>query len=54
MHTLARNITLGSLVRFSLPTVFMMIFTSLYTIIDGIFISNFIGQDGLSILYFPL
>lgn len=48
MHTLARNITLGSLVRFSLPTVFMMIFTSLYTIIDGIFISNFIGQDGLS------
>ena len=50
MHTLARNITVGSLIKFALPTVFMLVFASLYTIIDGIFISNIIGEDGLSAL----
>ena len=48
MHTLGRKITFGSLIRFALPTVFMLVFSSLYTIIDGIFISNFVGEDGLS------
>ena len=50
MHTLGRKITFGSLIRFALPTVFMLVFSSLYTIIDGIFISNFVGEDGLSSL----
>ena len=49
MHTLGRKITFGSLIRFALPTVFMLVFSSLYTIIDGIFISNFVGEDGLSL-----
>lgn len=48
MHTLARKITAGSLIRFALPTVFMLLLISCYTITDGIFISNFIGEDGLS------
>ena len=48
MHTLGRKITFGSLIRFALPTVFMLVFSSWYTIIDGIFISNFVGEDGLS------
>ena len=31
------------LLRFTLPSIVMMIFTSIYTIIDGLFISNFVG-----------
>lgn len=31
------------LLRFTLPTVVMMIFTSIYSVVDGFFISNFVG-----------
>lgn len=32
------------LLRFSLPSIVMMIFTSIYSIVDGIFVSNFVGK----------
>lgn len=32
------------LFRFSLPSIAMMIFTSIYSIVDGIFVSNFVGK----------
>ena len=31
------------LLRFTLPSIVMMIFTSIYSVVDGIFISNFVG-----------
>ena len=31
------------LLRFTLPSVIMMIFTSVYTMVDGLFVSNFVG-----------
>lgn len=31
------------LLRFTLPTIVMMIFTSVYSVVDGFFISNFVG-----------
>lgn len=31
------------LLRFTLPSIVMMIFTSIYSVIDGLFISNFVG-----------
>ena len=34
----------GRLIRFSLPSVTMMIFTSIYGIVDGLFVSNFVGK----------
>lgn len=37
-----------SLIRFALPSMVMMLFMSLYTIIDGVFISQFLGTDALS------
>lgn len=37
-----------SLIRFALPTIIMMIFMSLYSIVDGFFVSRFIGTDALS------
>lgn len=32
------------LVRFTLPSIVMMVFTSVYSIVDGIFVSNFVGK----------
>ena len=43
-----RHFTFGALVRYTLPTIAMMIFTSLYTVIDGFFVSNFIGKTALA------
>ncbi|MGL5693002.1 MAG: MATE family efflux transporter [Peptostreptococcaceae bacterium] len=47
-NALEKKITLTSLVRYTLPTVAMMVFFSLYTVIDGMFISRFVGVDALS------
>ena len=33
----------GKLLRFTLPPIIMMIFTSVYSMVDGLFISNFVG-----------
>ena len=49
MHpAISREFHFGSLLRFALPTVIMMIFMSMYTIVDGIFVSRFVGTDALS------
>ena len=32
------------LIRFTLPSIMMMIFTSIYGVIDGLFVSNFVGK----------
>ncbi len=37
-----------SLLKFALPSMVMMIFMSLYTIIDGIFVSRLVGSNALS------
>lgn len=43
-----RHFTFGALVKYTAPTIAMMIFTSLYTVVDGIFVSNFIGKTALA------
>lgn len=42
------NPRLLNVLRFTFPTVIMMVFASMYGIIDGIFLSNFIGSKALS------
>lgn len=49
-QSLSRNFTFGSLILFALPTTIMMIIMSLYTIVDGIFISRFVSTNALSSL----
>lgn len=49
-HTIGREFHLTSLLRFALPTMIMMIFMSLYTIVDAMFISRLIGTNALSSL----
>lgn len=47
-YSINRNITPVGLLKFAAPSIIMMIFMSLYTIVDGIFISRFIGSNALS------
>lgn len=41
---LSDHFTYGRLLRFTLPSIIMMIFTSIYGVVDGIFVSNFAGK----------
>ena len=36
------------LIRFVLPTIVMMVFTSIYTVVDGLFVSNFAGKTAFA------
>lgn len=55
-HTFDRPITPGFLLRFTLPSILMMLFNSFYTMVDGGFVSHFAGTDALSAIniVFPL
>ena len=44
------HFTYGRLLRFTAPTAFMMVFTSIYSIVDGLFVSNFVGKEAFSAL----
>jgi len=41
---LSDHFTYSKLLRFTLSSIAMMIFTSIYTIVDGFFVSNFVGK----------
>lgn len=41
---LSAHFTYGKLLRFILPSIVMMVFTSIYGVVDGIFVSNFAGK----------
>lgn len=42
---LSEHFTYAKLLRFTLPTIITTIATSIYSIVDGIFISNFVGNS---------
>lgn len=41
---LSDHFTCKKLLRFTLPSIVMMIFTSIYGVVDGFFVSNFVGK----------
>lgn len=41
---LSEHFTYSKLLRFVLPSIIMMIFTSIYGVVDGLFVSNFVGK----------
>lgn len=45
---LAQHFTLGKLFRYVLPTIFAVLLASLYTIVDGVFVSNFGGTTAFA------
>ncbi len=42
---LSDHFTYSKLLRFTLPSIIMMIFTSIYGVIDGLFVSRFAGKE---------
>ncbi len=49
---LSDHFTYKRLLRFTVPTIFMMIFTSIYTVVDGFFVSNFAGKTEFAAINF--
>ena len=51
MHTtFSQKFITRSLLKFAAPSIFMMMLMSLYTIVDGIFVSRLVGSNALSSL----
>ena len=48
LNKLDRDFGFWGLLRFALPSIVMMVFMSLYTVVDGFFIARFVGPDALS------
>lgn len=45
---LSDHFSYGKLIKFTLPTIAMMIFTSIYGVVDGVFVSNCVGSDAFA------
>lgn len=44
MIKLSDHFTYGRLIRFTIPSMAMMVFTSIYGVVDGFFVSNYVGS----------
>jgi len=55
-NTISTEFTFTGLLKYALPSIIMMIFTSMYTIVDGLFVARFVNTDALSAvnIVFPL
>ncbi len=53
---LSDSFSYGRLIRFTIPSIAMMVFTSIYGVVDGLFVSNFVGKTPFAAinLIFPL
>ena len=40
------------LIRFTMPSILMMIFTSIYGVVDGFFVSNYVGKTPFAAVNF--
>ena len=49
---LSEHFTFHKLFRFTLPSIIMMIFTSIYGVVDGFFVSNFVGKTPFAAVNF--
>lgn len=49
---LSEHFGYGKLFRYTLPSILMMIFTSVYSVVDGFFVSNFVGKTPFAAVNF--
>ena len=49
---LSDHFTYRKLLRFVFPSIIMMIFTSIYGVVDGFFVSNFVGEEAFEAVNF--
>ena len=52
MIKLSDHFTYGKLLRFTLSSMMMMIFTSIYGVVDGFFVSNYVGKTPFAAVNF--
>lgn len=45
---LSDHFTYSKLLRFVFPSIIMMVFTSIYGVVDGLFVSNFAGKTAFA------
>ena len=45
---LSDHFTYSRLIRFVVPSIIMMVFTSVYGVVDGLFVSNFVGKSAFA------
>ncbi len=51
---LSDHFTVGRLMRFTLPSILMMLLTSVYSIVDGLFVSNIVGETAFAAVNFVM
>ena len=49
---LSQHFTCRRLLRYCLPSIIMMVFTSVYGVVDGFFVSNFAGKTPFAAVNF--
>lgn len=49
---LSQHFGYGRLLRFTFPAIVMMVVTSVYTVVDGFFVSNFVGKTSFAAVNF--
>lgn len=52
--SLSQHFTVGKLMGFALPSIFVMTFTSIYRVVDGFFLSNFSGKTAFAAVNFVM
>ena len=45
---LSEHFTYRKLLRFTFPSIIMMVFTSIYGVVDGVFVSNYVGAESFA------
>ena len=45
---LSEHFTYSKLLKFTLPSMVMMVFTSIYGVVDGVFVSNYVGSESFA------
>lgn len=52
---LSEHFSYAKLLQFTFPSIIMMVFTSIYSVVDGLFVSNFVGKTAFAAvnLIFP-
>ncbi|MDE5584340.1 MAG: MATE family efflux transporter [Ruminococcus sp.] len=49
---ISEHFTMKKLIKFCLPSIIMMVFTSVYGVVDGLFVSNYAGETAFSAVNF--
>ena len=54
MIQLSDHFNYKHLLRFTMPSIIMLIFTSVYGVVDGFFVSNFVGKTAFTAVNFVI